>query len=167
MPTLIRSEGQQCHTDQALYNPETMQVHLCSMLGPREATRAVWAKAVLAKPAEIYLDGAWHKIKFSDMTMKTSKLPCGRTHQLVISKAALANDVALARSEAELMDRIWLHVSRTARVPLHGTWRDWTLQNLNLTRLTGIGSLCGAVIDGIDELQEKVCSAIKAEVLCV
>ena len=167
MPTYVKCDGQSALVDKALFNPESNKIHLLSMLGSREATRAVWAMGVQGKPLMLELEGKWRALSFAEMTMKHEKLPCGRRHMLVVSKETYASRVVVGRSLEEVEDRVWAKVTRIARVPLHQSWKAWTLEHLNLTRLEGLGGIFGVVLSGVDELERQVCEEIKAGMLCV
>ena len=167
MPTYVKCDGQSALVDKALFNPDSNKIHLISMLGSREATRAVWAMGVQGKPLMLELEGQWRALGFTEMTMKHQKLPCGRRHVLVVSKEAYASRVVIGRSPEEVADRVWAKATRSARVPLHQSWKTWTLEHLNLIQLEGLGGIFGCVLSGVDELERQVCEAVKAGSLCV
>ena len=104
----IRAEGFEAILECALVQPSSGIAHLISMLGSREAVRAIWAKGIAGYgDVRLEADGRVQRVRASDVVMRQTKLPGGATHLLVSSKALLEGEVLIARTSEELEERIW------------------------------------------------------------
>lgn len=163
----IRAEGFEAILECALIQPSTGIAHLISMLGPREAVRAIWAKGIGGYgDVRLEQDGRVQRVRASDVVMRQAKLPSGATHLLVSSKALLEGEVLIARTPKELEERIWRSVLKTCPTPLHPSWRAFVLGAISVHPLEVFGDVHGAYLEGVDELGLRVRQAVKEGTLC-
>ncbi len=162
----ITAQGFEALLERALLHPDSRAAHLLSIVGPREAVRALWAKGISGHEVLISSAGRFRRPTFYNMTMRQQKLPSGATHLLVASKAVLAGRVIVARTGAELEDRVWASIQRGCRTPLHASWRDFALERVARVELESFGPVLGCALEGLDRFGGLVREAVKAGVLC-
>ena len=163
----IRAEGFEAILECALIQPSTGIAHLISMLGPREAVRAIWAKGIGGYgDVRLEEDGRVQRVRASDVVMRQTKLPSGATHLLVSSKALLEGEVLIARTPEELEERIWRAVLRVCPTPLHPSWRGFVLGAISVHPLEVFGHVHGTYLEGVDDLGLRVRQAVKEGSLC-
>lgn len=163
----IRAEGFEATLERALVHPSTSIAHLISMVGPREAVRAIWAKGIGGYgDVRLEEDGRVSRVRASDVVMRQSKLPCGATHLLVASKAVLEGEVLIARSGEELEERVWRSILRICPTPLHPTWRGFVLGAITIHPLEAFGDVRGAWLEGVNSLGARVRECVKEGSLC-
>ena len=163
----IRAEGFEAILERALIQPGSNLAHVISMVGPREAVRAIWAKGIAGYgDVRLEAEGRVSRVRTLDVVMRQTKLPSGATHLLVTSKAVLEGQVLIARSPEELEERIWRAVLRDCPTPVHPDWRGFVLEAISVNRLEAFGDAHGAWLEGLDGLGLRVREAIKGGVLC-
>ncbi len=128
VPT-IKIKGFRCSVEEAVFsNGKDGFAHVLSLVGSREAVKAVWAR--LMKGEAAYLDtGPQIKVvrmnTFEGGKLLTERLPSGAFHGLLLSKALLRGDLVLCEREEDLPERFFHYLTRKLRLPLHSAWRNW------------------------------------------
>jgi hypothetical protein len=128
VPT-IKIKGFRCSVEEAVFsNGKDGFAHVLSLVGSREAVKAVWAR--LMKGEAAYLDtGPQIKVvrmnTFEGGKLLTERLPSGAFHGLLLSKALLRGDLVLCEREEDLPARFFHLLTKKLRLPLHSDWRDW------------------------------------------
>ena len=109
VPTL-KTKGFRCYAEEAvLSGGQNAHAHLLSLVGTREAVKAVWAR--LTKGEAAYL--------------LTERLPSGAFHDLLLSRALLAGELVVCEREDDLPGRFYRLLSAQLRLPLHPAWANW------------------------------------------
>lgn len=128
VPT-IRIKGFRCSVEETVFaNGKDGFAHVLSLVGSREAVKAVWAR--LMKGEAAYLDTG-PQVKAVRMNpheggkLLTERLPSGAFHGLLLSKALLGGELVLCEKEEDLPARLYHYLTRKLRLPLHSDWRGW------------------------------------------
>ena len=125
----IRIKGFRCTVEEAVFsNGKEGYAHVLSLVGSREAVKAVWAR--LMKGEAAYLDtGRQMKTvrmnTFEGGKLLTERLPSGAFHGLLLSKALLGGELVLCEREEDLPARFFHYLTQKLRLPLHSDWRYW------------------------------------------
>ena len=128
IPT-IKIKGFRCPVEEAVFsNRKDGFAHVLSLVGSREAVKAVWAR--LMKGEAAYLDTG-PQVKAVRMNtleggkLLTERLPSGAFHGLLLSQVVLRGELVLCKKEEELPTSFYTVLTRMLRLPLHKDWRDW------------------------------------------
>ena len=128
VPT-IKIKGFRCCVEEAVFsNSKDGFAHVLSLVGSREAVKAVWAR--LMKGEAAYLDTG-PQVRAVRMNTEgggkllTERLPSGAFHGLLLSKALLSGELVLCEREEDLPVRFFHLLTRKLRLPLHSDWRGW------------------------------------------
>ncbi len=128
VPT-IKIKGFRCSVEEAVFsNGKDGFAHVVSLVGSREAVKAVWAR--LMKGEAAYLDtGPQIKVVrmniFEGGKLLTERLPSGAFHGLLLSQPLLRGELVLCEKEEDLPAHFYNVLTRMLRLPLHKDWRDW------------------------------------------
>jgi hypothetical protein len=160
------SKGFEVILECALLHPGNGMARVLSMIGTREAVRAIWARAVQGEQPLITGNGAYHHVRLKDASMRQQRLPCGSVHLLVVAKRVTDGFTLIARDQAELEDRLWASMQRHCAIPLHPNWRAFALERVRGTPLLEIGTIAGCDLGSLEDLASSVRSAVKAGELC-
>ncbi len=128
VPT-IKIKGFRCSVEEAVFsNRKDGFAHVLSLVGSREAVKAVWGR--LMKGEAAYLDTG-PQVKAVRMNTEgggkllTERLPSGAFHGLLLSKALLRGELVLCEKEEDLPARFFHLLTQKLRLPLHSAWRGW------------------------------------------
>ncbi len=128
VPT-IKIKGFRCSVEDAVFSNGTEEyAHVLSLVGSREAVKAVWAR--LMKGETAYLDTgpqvrAARMNTYEGGRLLTERLPSGAFHGLLLSKALLSGELVLCEREEDLPARFYNVLTQKLRLPLHKDWQDW------------------------------------------
>lgn len=129
MVPIIKIKGFRCSVEEAVFsNRKDGFAHVLSLVGSREAVKAVWAR--LMKGEAAYLDMG-QQVRAARMNtaeggkLLTERLPSGAFHGLLLSTALLQGELVLCKREEELPAHFYTVLTRKLRLPLHRDWRDW------------------------------------------
>ena len=125
----IRIKGFRCAVEEAVFsNGKESYAHVVSLVGSREAVKAVWAR--LMKGEAAYLDTG-PQVKtvrmntFEGGKLLTERLPSGAFHGLLLSKTLLSGELVVGEREEDLPVRFFHLLTQKLRLPLHSDWRHW------------------------------------------
>ena len=132
MPELTAS-GFKAHIEAYLIqgNGYYATLYLLSLVGSREAVLAIHARLLKREPLLLGSDTSqaqYVRAGGVDYHLAQGRLPSGRHHALIYSRAILEKQILIARSEAELMTRHAQAWSAHCEVPIHPTWAAWLWQ---------------------------------------
>lgn len=136
VPT-IKIKGFRCSVEEAVFsNGKDGFAHVLSLVGSREAVKAVWAR--LMKGEAAYLDTgpqvrAVRMNTFEGGKLLTERLPSGAFHGLLLSKSVLGGDLVLCEREGDLPARFLYYLTQKLRLPLHSAWRGWLWEHARRT----------------------------------
>ncbi len=151
--------------DRALVHQGGM-VRVLSIVGSREAVRAIWARTVQGEQALISNHGEYQRVFVRDSSMRQQRLPCGSVHLLITAKRVMDGLTLIARDDAELEDRVWAAVQRHCATPLHPSWQKFVLQQVKTSSLRVVGAIRGCDLGSLEQLGASVRDAVKEGVLC-
>ena len=128
VPT-VKIKGFRCSVEEAVFsNGKDGFAHVLSLVGSREAVKAVWAR--LMKGEAAYLDTG-PQVQVVRMNTEgggkllTERLPSGAFHGLLLSRVVLNSELVLCERE-EGLPACFLHLlTRKLRLPLHRDWQGW------------------------------------------
>ncbi len=138
VPT-IKIKGFRCSVEEAVFsNGKDGYAHVLSLVGSREAVKAVWAR--LMKGEAAYLDTgpqvkAVRMNTFEGGKLLTERLPSGAFHGLLLSKALLSGELVLCEREEDLPARFFHYLTQKLRLPLHSDWRGWLWEHALTTSM--------------------------------
>jgi hypothetical protein len=141
-------------------------VRVLSIVGSREAVRAIWARTVQGEQALISDVGEYQRVLVRDATMRQQRLPCGSVHLLVTAQRVLDGLTLIARDDAELEGRLWAAVQRHCATPLHANWKAFVLSQVKTLNLRVIGNIRGCDLGSLEQLGSSVRDAVKGGALC-
>ena len=128
IPTIIM-KGYRCVVEDYVLGDHRARTHahLLSLVGTREAVRAIWARLMKSE------DAALHAEKLMSVGMEahmggklySQRLPSGAYHGLLIGNACLSQRVLLSPQAEELPGRFHKQLLDTLRLPLHPLWAAW------------------------------------------
>lgn len=151
--------------DRALLH-ENGGARVLSIVGSREAVRAIWARTVQGEQALITDAGEYHRVFVRDASMRQQRLPCGSVHLLITAKRVTEGLTLIARDDAELEDRVWSAVQRHCATPLHSSWKAFVMQEVKTSSLQVIGAIRGCDLGSLEQLGSSVRQAVKEGILC-
>ena len=129
MVPIIKIKGFCCSVEEAVFsNRKDGFAHVLSLVGSREAVKAVWAR--LMKGEAAYLDMG-QQVRAARMNtaeggkLLTERLPSGSFHGLLLSNALLRGELVLCEKEEELPAQFYTVLTRMLRLPLHSDWQGW------------------------------------------
>lgn len=128
MVPLLKTKGFQCHAEEAVFSTsQESHAHLLSLVGTREAVKAVWARLMKRESALMVDDVRSVAVRMNPEggRLLTERLPSGAFHGLLLSRALLGGEVVLGEHEAELPGRFYRLLSAQLRLPLHPAWAGW------------------------------------------
>lgn len=129
MVPIIKVKGFRCFVEEAVYTVKRdAYVQVLSLVGSREAVKAVWAR--LLKDEAAYLEeGTGTRILrfnvFDKGRLFTERLPSGAFHGLLLATAVLQGQILVCEHEAELPERFYKLLRNQLKLPLHSLWADW------------------------------------------
>ena len=133
----IRIKGFRCSVEEAVFsNGRDGYAHVLSLVGSREAVKAVWAR--LMKGEAAYLD-AGPQVRTVQMNtyeggkLLTERLPSGAFHGLLLSQVVLRGELVLCEREADLPARFFHLLTQKLRLPLHSDWQGWLWEHARRT----------------------------------
>jgi hypothetical protein len=145
---------------------ENGAVRVLSIVGAREAVRAIWARTVQGEHALITDAGEYHRVLVRDAAMRQQRLPCGSVHVLITAQRVTEGLTLIARDDRELEDRVWAAVQRHCATPLHSSWKAFALQEVKPSSLHTIGAIRGCDLGSLEALGSSVRQAVKEGILC-
>jgi hypothetical protein len=151
--------------DRALLH-ENGLVRVLSIVGSREAARAIWARTVQGEGALISDHGEYARVVVRDAAMRQQRLPCGSMHLLITAQRVMDGLTIIARDDAELEERIWAAVQRHCATPLHADWKAFALAQVKTSSLRVFGEICGCDLGPLEGLGASVRQAVKEGTLC-
>jgi len=127
VPT-IKVKGFRCPVEEAVFSAGGEgYAHVLSLVGTREAVKAVWARLMKGEAAYLYSTEtrAVRMNSYEGGKLLTERLPSGAFHGLLLSKALLQGEVVLCEREGELPRRLYSILTQKLRLPLHEAWQGW------------------------------------------
>ncbi len=145
---------------------EQTQVKLLSLVGTREAVKAIWA--ALVTQGEVFLETPNAKIKLEveKSLSRTQKLECGKTHLIMVDAEIVDSKIVIAETSEDFEDKLWAATQLHCPTPLHASWRDWVLREVSVEPLTTVGSLRAARVNVFEAFTTKVSNAVRWGILC-
>lgn len=137
-----------------------------SLVGSREAVRAIWARTVQGEQALISDAGEYQRVFVRDASMRQQRLPCGSVHLLITAKRVTDGLTLIARDDAELEERVWAAVQRHCATPLHASWKAFALSQVKTSSLHTFGEIRGCDLGSLEGLGSSVRDAVKEGMLC-
>ena len=133
----VRIKGFRCAVEEAVFsNGREGYAHVLSLVGTREAVKAVWAR--LTKGEAAYLD-AGPQVKTVRMNtyeggkLLIERLPSGAFHGLLLSQVVLRGELVLCEREEELPSRFVHYLTQKLRLPFHRDWQYWLWEHARRT----------------------------------
>lgn len=145
MVPVIKVKGFRCSVEEAVFSSgKEGYAHVLSLVGSREAVKAVWARLMNSEAAYLETGEQFRAVRVNTCDgakLLTERLPSGAFHGLLLSKAVLRGELLLCEHEADLPARFYHHLTQKLRLPLHDAWRDWLWQHaLSTTMLEKLSS---------------------------
>ncbi len=128
VPT-IKIKGFRCSVEEAVFESRKDGfVHVLSLVGSREAVKAVWARLMKGEAAYLDLGQQVRAVRMNTEgggKLLTERLPSGAFHGLLLSRVLLRGELVLCEKEEDLPARFFHYLTQKLRLPLHNTWRGW------------------------------------------
>ena len=129
MIATVKAKGFRCYAEEAIFSGSREgYTHLLSLVGTREAVKAVWARLMKGEGA-LLVDAARSVVVRMDPQgggkLLSERLPSGAFHGLLLSHTVLQGDVVVGEHETELPRRFYRHLCAQLRLPLHPAWAGW------------------------------------------
>ena len=125
----LQVKGFRCLVDEAVFlNRPGGYAHLVSLVGTREAVKAVWARLMKGEAAFLYTGSETRPVRIETLNaakLLTERLPSGAFHGLLLSHKVLSGELVLCETEAELPTRFFHLLTQALNLPLHDAWKDW------------------------------------------
>lgn len=138
IPT-IKTKGFACHVDEAVFGTSREgYAHLLSLVGSREAVKAIWARLMKGETAVLYDDVRSWSVRMNPQDggkLLTERLPSGAFHGLLLSQTVLRGELVICEQEADLPGRFYSLLSRQLRLPLHHTWETWLWEHAHVQEM--------------------------------
>lgn len=128
VPT-IKVKGFRCYLEEAVFSSgKEGYAHVLSLVGSREAVKAIWARLMKGEEAYLSNDAQLRTVRMNAVDggkLLTERLPSGAFHGLLLSNALLQGVVLVCGFEHELPGRFYRLLSERLRLPLHVAWSGW------------------------------------------
>lgn len=128
VPTL-KVKGFSCSVDEAVFsNRRDGYAQLISLVGSREAVKAIWARLMKGEAAYLYTGSETRAVRMNTSDgarLLTERLPSGAFHGLLLSKSVLRGELVVCQHEQDLPTRFFHLLTQQLHLPLHDTWKDW------------------------------------------
>jgi hypothetical protein len=128
VPT-IKIKGFRCAVEEAVFaSGKDGFAHVLSLIGSREAVKAVWARLMKGEAAYLENGEQFRAVRvntYDGAKLLTERLSSGAFHGLLLSKALLSGELVLCEREEDLPARFFHLLTRKLRLPLHSAWRGW------------------------------------------
>lgn len=128
IPTL-EMKGFRCVVEEAVISSgRNGYAQLLSLVGTREAVRAIWARLMKGEAAHLYTGSGARTVQmkaWEGSKLLCERLPSGAFHGLLLANALLQGDVLLCEREKELPARFYRLLTQKLRLPLHEAWQGW------------------------------------------
>lgn len=125
----IRIKGFRCSTEEAVFsNGKDGYAHILSLVGSREAVKAVWARLMKGEAAYLDIGPQVKSVRMNTYEggkLLTERLPSGAFHGLLLSQVVLRGELVLCEREEDLPARFFHLLTQKLRLPLHSDWRYW------------------------------------------
>lgn len=129
MVPMIKIKGFRCCVEEAVFsNGKDGFAHVLSLVGSREAVKAVWARLMKGEAAYLDTGPQVRAVRMNTVggsKLLTERLPSGAFHGLLLSKALLGGELVLCEKEEHLPARFYHYLTQKLRLPLHSDWRGW------------------------------------------
>ena len=129
MVPIIKVKGFRCFVEEAVCTTQRdAVVQVLSLVGSREAVKAVWARLLKGETAYLEEGTGTRALRFNVFDkgkLLTERLPSGAFHGLLLSAAALQGQILLCERENELPGRFYNLLCNQLKLPLHHSWADW------------------------------------------
>jgi hypothetical protein len=145
MVPVIKVKGFRCSVEEAVFSSgKEGYAHVLSLVGSREAVKAVWARLMKGEAAYLENGEQFRAVRMNTSEgakLLTERLPSGAFHGLLLSKAVLGGELLLCKHEADLPGRFYHLLAQKLRLPLHSDWRGWLWEHaLGTTMLEKLSS---------------------------
>ncbi len=164
-------EGYSVAVTQAVFNhPCEGTSMLLSCVGGREASLAIYHSGHMHDQKMVFENDDGDKTllsKFTEMRLSTSRLPCGLTHSLIVSREIAVGKILVAKTKSELMDKLWAACAAETFVPLHQSWRNWFEKSIRPSGTVCHGEVQATNLDCLKNLSTLVSVSIQAGILTV
>ena len=128
VPT-VKIKGFRCSVEEAVFsNGKDGFAHVLSLVGSREAVKAVWARLMKGEAAYLDIGPQIRTVRMNTYEggkLLTERLPSGAFHGLLLSQVALRGELVLCEREEDLPARFFHLLTQKLRLPLHRDWRYW------------------------------------------
>ena len=129
MVPIVKIKGFSCTAEEAVFvNGQDAFAHVLSLVGTREAVKAVWARLMKGESAVMIDDASSRGVRmntFGGGKLLTERLPSGTFHGLLLSRVVLQGELVLGEHEADLPARYFRGLNDKSRLPLHRDWGNW------------------------------------------
>lgn len=140
VPT-IKVKGFSCSVDEVVFSTHRNGVaQLVSLVGSREAVKAVWARLMKGEAAYLYTGSETRAVRMDTSDgarLLTERLPSGAFHGLLLSKSLLRGELVICETEEELPGRFYTLLSGQLRLPLHDLWKAWLWEHALAGEMVG------------------------------
>lgn len=171
MPHVIQMAGYSALVDEAVVNSSNHSaiLQLLSMVGSREAVRAIWARLLRFDTAALRDErGKGEMVRLEqahNASFYTQRLPSGAYHGLLVAPTVISRECLLAETEADLPRQYLAYLHDHVALPLSKEWAGWLWQHaLTNEYVSKLGSLrCHAYSVSsyqISEVAEQVRQAL-------
>ena len=125
----VRIKGFRCSVEEAVFsNGKDGYAHVLSLVGSREAVKAVWARLMKGEAAYLETGPQARTVRMNTEgggRLLTERLPSGAFHGLLLSQVVLLGELVLCEREEDLPARFFHLLTRKLRLPLHRDWQGW------------------------------------------
>ena len=103
MVPLLKTKGFTCHVDEAVFGTgREGYAHLLSLVGSREAVKAIWARLMKGETTVLHNEVRTHSVRMNPRDggkLLTERLPSGAFHGLLLSKTVLRGELVICEHE--------------------------------------------------------------------
>lgn len=127
MIPIISTKGYRCTLEECVSRRDDY-AHLLSLVGTREAVKAIWARLMKGEAAYGYNGSESKTVRmnaYEGSKLLTERLPSGAFHGLILSRALLRGEVLVCEQQENLPARFYRSLTQTSRLPLHSAWKGW------------------------------------------
>ncbi len=165
MVPILSVKGFRCSVDEVVFsNRRDGYAQLVSLVGSREAVKAIWARLMKGEAAYLNNGSESRPVRIDNQVgakLLTERLPSSAFHGLLLSTTLLSGgEMVLCETEDELPSRLYQLLTRRLHLPLHEAWKDWlwtyALESGSLSQLTTMRLHAYEVSLAVDDFEKAV-----------
>ncbi len=164
MVPILSVKGFRCSVDEVVFsNRRDGYAQLVSLVGSREAVKAIWARLMKGEAAYLNNGSETRPVRINNLVgakLLTERLPSSAFHGLLLSNTLLRGELVLCENEDELPSRLFQLLTQKLHLPLHEAWKDWlwgyALESGSLSQLTTMRMHAYEVSFAIKDFEEAV-----------